>query len=116
VCGRTAPWPSSRSVGCPTSWTSPSCPDVANAPSTLEWTPSDVQLERIAWRRRQARRRGTIALVSTVVVFGAAAVAIVNSPGWERVRQTFFDWSEAKAAAPEVLDGFWTTVQMFLLA
>jgi polar amino acid transport system permease protein len=89
---------------------------VSNAASSLSWTPSDVQLERLAWRRRRARRRGTIALVSTVVVFGVAAVAIASSPGWDRVHATFFDWSEAKASAPEILDGFWTTVQMFLLA
>lgn len=86
--------------------------------STLsaEWTPSDVQLGRLAWRRRQARRRATIALLSTALVFGLAAVAVVNSPGWDRVRSTFFDWSEAKSSAPEILHGFRTTVEMFLLA
>jgi polar amino acid transport system permease protein len=57
-----------------------------------------------------------VALASTIVVFGLAAVVVTTSPGWTRVRETFFDWSEAKASAPEILDGFWTTVQMFLLA
>jgi polar amino acid transport system permease protein len=80
------------------------------------WTPNETQLARLAWRRRQARRRSTIALTSTVAVFGLAAVVVTTSPGWTRVRETFFDWDEAKASAPEILDGFWTTVQMFLLA
>lgn len=81
-----------------------------------DWTPSDRQLERLAWRRSRARRRSTVALTSTVVVFGLAVVTIVSAPGWERVRTTFFDWDEAKSSAPEILRGFGTTVQMFLLA
>jgi polar amino acid transport system permease protein len=89
---------------------------VASPSVASDWTPSEVQLERLDWRRRQARRRSTIALTSTVVVLGVAAVVVVSSPGWDRVQETFFDWGEAKAAAPEILDGFWTTVQMFLLA
>lgn len=81
-----------------------------------DWSPSETQLARLAWRRRRARRRTGVALASTVAVLGLAAVVVVSSPGWTRVRETFFDWDEAKASAPEILDGFWTTVQMFLLA
>jgi polar amino acid transport system permease protein len=88
---------------------------VASAVSP-DWSPSETQLARLAWRRRRARRRTTVALASTVAVLGLAAVAVVNSPGWTRVHETFFDWSEAKASAPDILHGFWTTVQMFLLA
>jgi polar amino acid transport system permease protein len=81
-----------------------------------DWTPSETQLERLAWRRRQARRRSTIALTSTVFVLGLAAVVVVSSPGWDRVQETFFNWDEAKSAAPEILRGFGTTIQMFLIA
>jgi polar amino acid transport system permease protein len=89
---------------------------VSSATRPLDWTPSDRQLERLAWRRAQSRRRSTIALISTVVVFGVAAVAIVGSPGWDRVQQTFFNWDEAKSSAPEIIDGFGTTIKMFLIA
>jgi polar amino acid transport system permease protein len=81
-----------------------------------DWTPSETQLERLAWRRRRARRRSTIALTSTVFVLGLAAVVVVSSPGWDRVQETFFNWDEAKSAAPEILRGFGTTIQMFLIA
>jgi polar amino acid transport system permease protein len=89
---------------------------VADTTVSPDWSPSETQLARLAWRRRRARRRTAVALASTVVVFGLVAVVVVSSPGWTRVRETFFDWGEAKASAPEILDGFWTTVQMFLLA
>jgi polar amino acid transport system permease protein len=71
---------------------------------------------RLAWRRRRARQRTAVALASTVVVFGLAAVVVVTSPGWDRVRETFFSWDEAKSSAPEIIDGFGTTIQMFLIA
>jgi len=51
-----------------------------------------------------------------VVVFGLLVLLLVSSPGWPTVRATFFDWSEAKAALPEVLKGFRLNVALFLLA
>ena len=33
-----------------------------------------------------------IATVSTFIVLAVAAFAVVNSPGWERVQTTFFDF------------------------
>jgi polar amino acid transport system permease protein len=89
---------------------------VSSTTRPLDWSPSDRQLERLAWRRARSRRRTTISLTSTLVVFGIAAVAIVSAPGWDRVRETFFSWDEAKSSAPEILDGFGTTIQMFLIA
>jgi polar amino acid transport system permease protein len=89
---------------------------VSSTTRPLDWTPSDRQLERLAWRRARSRRRTTIALTSTIVVFGIAAVAIVTAPGWDRVQETFFSWDEAKSSAPEILRGFGTTIKMFLIA
>jgi polar amino acid transport system permease protein len=89
---------------------------VSSTTRPLDWAPSDRQLERLAWRRARSRRRTTIALTSTLVVFGIAAVAIVTAPGFDRVQETFFSWDEAKSSAPEILDGFGTTIQMFLIA
>ncbi len=51
-----------------------------------------------------------------MAVFGLLILAVLLSPGWPTVRATFFDWSQAKAAAPEVLEGFWLNVRLFLLA
>jgi polar amino acid transport system permease protein len=63
------------------------------------------------------RRRSTlIASLSALVVFGVLAAVVLTSPGWPTVKATFFDWSAAKDALPEVLEGFWLNVRLFLLA
>ncbi|MGN6378914.1 MAG: amino acid ABC transporter permease [Gaiellales bacterium] len=68
--------------------------------------------------RRFARRHATlvyvlIATVSTIVVFGVLAVIIVNSPGWPRVKQEFFNWSEFRTWFRPVLNAFWLNVKIF---
>jgi polar amino acid transport system permease protein len=75
---------------------------------------SDRRLEREAAKRRQHRRGQAIAAVSTVVVIGGLATWILTSPGWPEVRETFFSWSIFKDAFPEVLEGFWLDVKVFL--
>jgi polar amino acid transport system permease protein len=76
---------------------------------------SDRRLEREAARRRHQRRGQAIAAVSTVVVIGGLAAWILTSPGWPVVRETFFSWSIFKQAFPEVLEGFWLDVKLFVL-
>ena len=43
-------------------------------------------------------------------------LAVVRSPGWPRVQALFFDWDHAKASFPEIRDGFWLNVRLFLIA
>jgi polar amino acid transport system permease protein len=76
---------------------------------------SDRRLEREAARRRQARRGQAIAAASSVVVLGGLAVLILTSPGWPVVRETFFSWSIFKESFPEVLEGFWLDVKIFMV-
>jgi polar amino acid transport system permease protein len=76
---------------------------------------SDRRLEREAAKRRQQRRGQAIAAVSTVVVIGGLATWILTSPGWPVVRETFFSWSIFKQAFPEVLEGFWLDVKLFVV-
>ena len=76
---------------------------------------SDRRLEREAAKRRQNRRGQAIAALSTVVVLGGLAALILTSPGWPVVRETFFSWSIFKQAFPEVLEGFWLDVKLFVI-
>ena len=76
---------------------------------------SDRRLEREAAKRRQHRRGQAIAISSSVVVIGGLAAWILTSPGWPEVRETFFSWSIFKQAFPEVLDGFWLDVKLFMI-
>jgi polar amino acid transport system permease protein len=83
-------------------------------PST--WTPSAEQAKRDAWRRQQRLWRTTVAAVSTLVVLGLLLWVVVRSPGWDRVRDTYFSLDEARSALPAILDGFWTNIRLFLVA
>ena len=62
------------------------------------------------------RRGFAIAIVSTIVVFGLLGYVIVNSSGWPRVQQSFFDPETFQESWPRVTRAFWVNVQLFLLA
>ena len=76
---------------------------------------SDRRLEREAAKRRHHRRGQAIAALSSVVIIGGLATWVLTSPGWPEVRETFFSWSIFKQAFPEVLDGFWLDVKLFVI-
>ena len=78
--------------------------------------PSARQLEREAFRRRRARRRATVAIVSTVLVLGALVIGVAQSPGWPRVRETYFNLGEARSVFPEVAEAFLLNIRLFLVA
>ena len=63
------------------------------------------------------RTRATlIAIVSTVVVFGALALLVINSPGWDDVRESFFNGQVFADSWPRILNAFWVNVRLFLIA
>jgi polar amino acid transport system permease protein len=76
---------------------------------------SDRRLEREAAKRRHQRRGQAIAAASTIVVIGGLLAWILTSPGWPEVRETFFSWTIFKRAFPEVLEGFWLDVKLFVI-
>ena len=84
--------------------------------SRRPWQPSELQLRRESVARGMRRRSTVLASLSGLVVFGVLATVLVTSPGWPTVKATFFDWSAAKDAFPEVLQGFWLNIRLFLLA
>jgi polar amino acid transport system permease protein len=75
---------------------------------------SDRRAVREAARRRRARRDSLVATVSTIVVLGALAAAIVTSKGWPNVRETFFSWEAFRTSFPDVLEGFWLDIRLFV--
>jgi polar amino acid transport system permease protein len=78
------------------------------------WQPSEVQRERDAWRRRRSLRSVAVAALSTVVLLGVVGAAVVTSPGWDRVRETYFSWDKAVDSFPAVLEGLWLNIRVML--
>jgi polar amino acid transport system permease protein len=76
---------------------------------------TDRRAVREAARRRRAQRGAAISALSTVVVLGALAALILTSKGWPNVRDTFFSWTAFKDAFPDVLDGFWLDIKIFVV-
>ena len=87
---------------------SPDLPDEA--------PPSDLQRWREGYRRDRTRRSVAIASGSTVVFLAVVSVAIVSSPGWERVKDSFLDPEVAKDSLPDILSGLWLNVRVLVVS
>jgi polar amino acid transport system permease protein len=77
--------------------------------------PADRRLERETAKRRRHRRGQAIAALSSLVVIGGLATWVLTSPGWPEVRELFFNWEVFKESFPEVLEGFWLDVKVFMI-
>jgi len=75
---------------------------------------SDRPSRRERYERARRRRSVVIATVSTIVVVAALVILIPLTPGWERVRQAFFDGDVFVDTFPGLLEAFWLDVQILL--
>ena len=75
----------------------------------------DRRAERAAARRVKARRGQLIAAASTLLVGGGLLVAVLTSPGWPEVRDTFFNADVFRNSFPDILRAFWLDVRVFLI-
>lgn len=78
--------------------------------------PSSIEQGRRAFRRRQGVRSVLISAISTVVLAVVLWIAIINTPGWARVQQTFFDPVVFVEALPRVWDGFLLNLRVLFFA
>ena len=79
------------------------------------WVPSALEQERRAYRSARARRSSVVAAISTAGLVGVAIGLIVTSPGWQRVKETFFNWDKAVDSFPAVLEGLWLNIRIMLI-
>lgn len=77
---------------------------------------SHLEQGRRDFRRRQTTRSILLSLVSTAVFGVVLWQALVNSPGWQVTRDTFFDPAEFMAALPSVWDGLLLNIRVLLVA
>jgi len=76
---------------------------------------SELQRWREDYRRGRARRSTAIASVSTVVFLAVVGTAIVLSPGWSRVRESFLNGAVARDSFPDILSGLWLNVRVLAI-
>ncbi|NQX12783.1 amino acid ABC transporter permease [Microbacteriaceae bacterium VKM Ac-2855] len=77
---------------------------------------SELELDRRRFRRRQTARSVAISAVSTIVFALVCWFALINTPGWARVQQSFFDPSVAADAWPRVFEGLLLNIRVLLVA
>ena len=83
-----------------------------NGPDQQAWSPSSRVLERRNARRQISRKQFTIAGISSVLVLGALCTLIITSPGWQVVKETFFDLDYGREVLPTVLRGLVVNIQL----
>ncbi|GAA3460765.1 amino acid ABC transporter permease [Saccharothrix longispora] len=76
---------------------------------------SELQRERLAYRRSRSRRSTLVALLSTVVFAAAVVATTTTAPGWPRVRDSFFDVETAWRSLPAILDGLWLNLRVLVV-
>ncbi|MDT5190416.1 MAG: polar amino acid transport system permease protein [Mycobacterium sp.] len=72
-------------------------------------------IDRVAYRDSRARRSTLIALLSTVVFAAVLLFAVTSSPGWPRVRDSFFNLRVGWDSLPALLDGLWLNIRVLVV-
>jgi polar amino acid transport system permease protein len=62
------------------------------------------------------RRAVAVAVLSSIVFFGAIALIVVNSPGWSEFKQTFFNRQVFADSFSEIASAFLVNVKIFCVA
>ena len=80
------------------------------------WTPSAREVERQVARTAINRKKILIATTSSILVLGALASLIVTSPGWQVVKETFFDWSYGSEVLGAISKGLIVNIRLTIIA
>lgn len=68
---------------------------------------------RQAFERKLKRRSMLLAALSSCAVLAAIIFLVPLTPGWERVKQSFFNWDVMVKSFPKLLDAFMLDVAIF---
>jgi polar amino acid transport system permease protein len=84
--------------------------------TATDWQPSELQRQRDAYRRARSRRAGLIALASSLVLGVVLVLVVGGSSGWDRTRDSFFDFRTGWHDLPGLLRALWINLQIMLIA
>jgi polar amino acid transport system permease protein len=77
---------------------------------------SRIEEERRAYRKRQGAKSVAISVVSTLVLAAIVWVTLINTPGWDAVRQMFFNGEVFVASLPRIWQGFLLNLQVLAIS
>lgn len=103
-------------VDSPSTHDSAATVDADTAASNATSPVSDVERSRREYRRRQQLKSVVTSLISTIVLAAIVVTGLKMSPGWPRVKQTFFSAQYFAKSFPDVLDGLWLNVKVLVIA
>ncbi len=66
--------------------------------------------------REEGAKAALIAAASTLALVALVVVWVTSSETWPKVREQFFNWDAFKEVWPDVVDGFWLDMRMFVIA
>ncbi len=91
-------------------------PARSNSGRALSWNPSDREKARRQTRSKIARKRIAVATASSVLVIGLLVIGLITSPGWDVVKETFFDWNYGGEVIDLVAKGLITNLMLTVIA
>ena len=77
---------------------------------------SEVELSRRAYRKKQQLQSVVTSLISTIVFVAIIVIGLKMSPGWPRVKETYFSAEYFVSSFPEILKGLWLNVKVLAVA
>jgi len=91
------------------------------APELYELPPGEPELPGrgpgiLTGLRQEGARGVVIAVVSTIAVFAAIALAVTRSPNWPLVKEAFFNGEEFRSSFPQIAARFVRNVEYFMVA
>jgi polar amino acid transport system permease protein len=81
----------------------------AGAPS------ASTRARRQAYELRQRRTGATVAAVSTTIFILLVVWLLPKTSGWQKVRESFFDWSVFRDSFRPILRAFWLDIRIFVV-
>ena len=84
--------------------------------SLAEHQVSEVELARRAYRKKQQLQSVVTSLISTIVFVAIIVIGLKMSPGWPRVKETFFSAEYFVSSFPEILKGLWLNIKVLAIA
>ncbi len=77
---------------------------------------SDIEKEREEYRRKENFRSHMTSVVSSLLFVALVVIVLKSSPGWPRVKESFFSPEYFALAWPQVLEGLWLNIRVLCVA